>query len=72
MFKSFEELRPALERQYDDVKYDPASGWSGEEFQKALDEHLAAKPDEPRIATRAWLFELICEHARIAPEPNEP
>jgi len=71
MPRPFDEARPQLERQYLDVRFDPASGLSREELAAALQRHRAEHPDEPRILTRAWLFHLLCAQARIAVEPDD-
>jgi len=72
MFKPFDQARGQLERQYLDVKFDPASGLSKEELVAELQTHQAANPAEPRILTKAWLLHLLCAQARIAPEPGDP
>lgn len=71
MPKPFDEVRPQLERQYLDVRFDPASGLSKEELEAELARHLAEQPDEPRLITRAWLFHLLCSKGRIASEPED-
>ena len=71
MIRPFGHVRKQLENQYLDVKFDPASGCSGEELLAELDRHRAENPDEPRIITRAWLFHLICSKGRIAPDPDD-
>ncbi len=71
MPRPFDEVRNRLERQYADVKFDPASGLSKDELVEELDRHRADHPDEPRIMTRAWLFHLLCAKARIAVEPDD-
>ena len=71
MPEPFDLLRAQLVHQYDDVQFDPASGWSGEELSAALGRHRAEHPDEPRILTRAWLFHLLCTKGRVAPDPED-
>lgn len=71
MLKPFAEVRPRLERQYLDVRFDPASGLGREELVAELARHEAEDPDEPRILTRAWLFHLLCTRARLALEPDD-
>ena len=71
MPRPFDQARPQLETQYQDIRFDPESGWSGGELLAELDRHRAEYPDEPRIMTRAWLFKLICDQGRIAPEPDD-
>ena len=71
MPKPFDQIRPQLERQYLDVKFDPASGLVKEELVAELDRHRIENPGEPRIMTRAWLFHLLCSKGRIAVEPDD-
>jgi formate C-acetyltransferase len=72
MPNSFDLVRPQLERQYVDVRFDPASGLAKEELVAELEQHRAANPGEPRILTKAWLLHLLCTKARLAPEPGDP
>ena len=71
MPKPFDLVREQLESQYADIRFDPASGWSGEQLLAELNRHRARHPDEPRILTRAWLFRLLCTNGRIAPDPDD-
>ena len=71
MPKPFDLVRTQLEHQYDDVQFDPASGWSGQELSAAFARHRVDHPDEPRILTRAWLFHLLCTKGRVAPDPDD-
>ena len=71
MPKPFAAARTQLERQYLDAEFNPASGLSREELATALAQHRAAHPEEPRILTRAWLFDLLCSQARLAAEPDD-
>lgn len=71
MPEKFNVARKYLEAQYQNVKYDPASGLSGEELTTELEQHRAKNPDEPKIITRAWLFNLLCSKARIAIDAND-
>ena len=71
MPKPFDLVRKQLERQYLDVKFDPASGLSKEELAAEFERHRAENPEEPRIMTRAWLFHLLCSKGRIAVEPDD-
>ena len=71
MIRPFDQAREQLESQYLDARFDPASGWSGEQLLAAFTRHRAENPGEPRVITRAWLFHLICTKARIAPDPDD-
>ena len=66
MPRPFDEVRGKLERQYLDVDFDPDSGLSKEDLSAELEQHRDGNPDEPRILTRAWLFQLLCTKARLA------
>lgn len=66
----FNDARPRLEKQYESVQYDPASGLSPEALRKEFETELRRHPGEPRILIRARLMRLICEKARIAPEKD--
>jgi formate C-acetyltransferase len=72
MLKPFDSVRARVERQYLDVAFEPSSGLSREELVGTLAKHRAANPDEPHIQTKAWLFDLLCRSARLAPEPGDP
>jgi formate C-acetyltransferase len=69
--KLFNEMRSKLERQYMDVTFDPATGLSKEALVAEFESHCRANPDEPRILTKAWLLNLLCRKARLAPEPGD-
>ncbi len=71
-FAPFELARKRLEAQYQTATFDPSSGLSREEFVAEFAQHRAAHLDEPRILTKARLFELLCRRARIALEPGDP
>ncbi len=70
--KSFRELRPLLEKQYENVCYDPASGCSERELKSRWTAHCLECPDESRILQRAFLTGLILEHAPVAVEEFNP
>lgn len=71
MPEKFNVARKYLEAQYQNVRYDPASGLSGEELAAEFEQHRVRNPDEPKILTRAWLFQLLCSKARIAVDPDD-
>ena len=64
--KKFNVIRKQLENQYQDIKFDSESGLSKEELVAKLEQHQSEYPNEARIITRAWLFQLLCGKARIA------
>ena len=66
----FDSCRSELEKLYENAAFDPASGMTVEELRAAYDRHCAENPDEPTVLANAFLLKLICEHARILPEPG--
>ncbi len=71
MFPPFDQVRAGLERQYLDAVYAPQTGADRAELAAQLERHRAERPDEPRILTKAWLFELLCGQARLVREPDD-
>ena len=71
-FGSFDELRPRLEKQYENAVYSSADCWSEERLREAWASHQRENPSEERILSRAFLIALILEHAPIAEEPWNP
>ncbi len=69
--QNFDTIRDRLEKQYQDIKFIPHSGWNKDQLRAAFARHCAANPDEPRIITKAWLLHLLCQRARIAAEPDD-
>ena len=67
--KLFDEVRAALVEQYRQVKY--TDGWTKEELRVAFDKYCAKNPNELKIVKKAYLFNLICRYAPIAPEVND-
>lgn len=66
--KPFDELRPQLEKQYEQANFVPESGWSEAQLREAA----ARIPAEPRCLNRARLVWLVLEHAPVALEPWNP
>lgn len=69
--KPFDTVRHELEQQYQNIAFLPGSGLTREELTGEFERHCAANPGEARIITKAWLLNLLCRRARIAPEPND-
>ena len=67
--KLFDEVRAILVEQYRQVKY--TDGWTKEELRVAFDKYCAKNPKELKIVKKAYLFNLICQYAPIAPEVND-
>ncbi|MBN2643583.1 MAG: hypothetical protein JXR78_18165 [Victivallales bacterium] len=66
MPEKFKTVRKGLEQQYQDIKFIHDSSWSKIELEKAIAEHRSKNPDEAYIISKAWIFKLLCEKARIA------
>jgi pyruvate-formate lyase len=71
MPEKFNIARENLESQYQDINFDPDSGGTEEELVSELEQHRIENPDEPRIITRAWLFNMLCSKACIAVDEND-
>lgn len=71
-FAPFEELRPLVEKQYENAVFIPESGWSEEKIRTVWEEHKSANPHEERITSRAFLIDLILRHSPIAEEKILP
>lgn len=67
----FETVRSRLEQQYRDAAFLPESGLNEEELTAEFARHETENPNEPRIVSKAWLLNLLCRRARIAPEPGD-
>ena len=71
-YQPFDEIRPKLEKQYENAIYSTEDCWSEEELRQVWDAHKAENPDEERILSRAYLTALVLEHAPIAVETFNP
>ncbi len=71
MPKPFDTVRHKLEQQYQNIAFLPESGLTQKKLTAEFERHCAANPDEARIVTKAWLLNLLCRRARIAPEPDD-
>lgn len=72
-WQTFDRDRAHLETQYHAPAWDEASGWPLERLQvevAALVENAEAR-GEPRILTRARIFELLLAHGRIEVDPKD-
>ena len=58
-YAPFDELRPRLEKQYENVVYSTENSWSEAELRQAWAAHKRENPDEDRILSRAFLIALI-------------
>ncbi len=66
-WNTFDRDRAHLEAQYHDPPWDEASGWSLDRLEDAVAQlvHDAEARGEPRIRTKARVFELLLRHGRI-------
>ena len=71
-YQPFDEIRPKLEKQYENASYTTENCWSEEELRQVWENHKAENPDEERILSRAYLTALVLEHAPIAVETFNP
>ncbi len=71
-FGAFDELRPKLEKQYENAVYSTENCWSETQLREAWDAHKQQNPEEDRILSRAFLIALILRHAPIGLEPFNP
>lgn len=70
--KSFAELRPRLEKQYEQAHFVAESGWSEAHLREAAARIEAEHPGESRCLNRARLVRLVLDHAPVALEPWNP
>ena len=71
-YAAFDELRPKLEKQYENVVYSLENCWSEEQLRAAWETHKSQNPNEERILSRAFLTALILRHAPVGVEPFNP
>lgn len=71
LWKTFDRDRAHLEAQYHDPPWDEESGWPLERLTAAAGELVveAEARGEPRIITKARVFELCLDHGRIEVDP---
>lgn len=72
-WQTFDRTRDHLEAQYHDPPWDEDSGWPLERLQ-AESERIVADAEgrgEPRIITKARVFELCLDHGRITVDPRD-
>ena len=69
---SFDELRPKLEKQYENAVFSAEDCWDEAQLRQTWEMHKRENPDEDRILSRAFLTALILEHAPVAVEKFNP
>ena len=58
-YAPFDELRPKLEKQYENAVYSTENCWTETQLRQAWDTHKQENPDEDRILSRAFLTAFI-------------
>ncbi|MFA9379662.1 MAG: pyruvate formate lyase family protein [Acetanaerobacterium sp.] len=71
LWGTFETVRPQLEKQFDDVPFDPESGYSAEELGEVVEQYLETHKDTPRVTQKAVICHTIITKGRIAVEPHD-
>ena len=67
-YAPFDEIRPKLEKQYENAVYSTEDCWTKAQLREAWKTHKEENPDEDRILSRAFLTALILNHAPVAEE----
>ncbi|MBP5637840.1 MAG: hypothetical protein J6X55_00035 [Victivallales bacterium] len=71
-YGTFDNLRPKLEKQYENAVYSTENCWSEEQLRQTWETHKQQNPDEERILSRAFLIALILKHAPVGVELFNP
>ena len=71
-YAPFDELRPKLEKQYENAVYSTENCWSEEQLRQAWETHKQQNSNEERLLARAFLTALILKHAPVGIEPFNP
>ena len=71
-YAPFDELRPKLEKQYENAVYSTENCWSEEQLRQAWEVHKQQNPNEERLLSRAYLIALVLKHAPVGLEPFNP
>jgi len=71
-YAKFDELRPKLEKQYENAVYSTEDCRTEDQLRQAWETHKKENPDEERILSRAFLIALILRHAPVVAEPFNP
>ena len=67
-YAPFDEIRPKLEKQYENAVYSTEDCWTEAQLREAWENHKKENPDEDRILSRSFLISLILNHASVAVE----
>jgi pyruvate-formate lyase len=72
-WNAFDRYRKHLEAQYHDPVWDEASGWSLDRLEEAVAQIVrdAERQGQPRIRTKARVFELLLLNGRIEVDPRD-
>ena len=68
-YAPFDEIRPKLEKQYENAVFSAGECWDEAKLRQVWEEHRKQNPEEDRILGRSFLIALILEHAPVAVEP---
>ena len=71
-YAPFDEIRPKLEKQYENAVFSTEDCWSEAQLRQAWQDHKRENPEEERLLARAFLIALILEHAPVAVEKFNP
>ena len=71
LWGTFDEVRPQLEKQFENIPFDPDSGYSAEELGAAADTFLTSNKDMPKVLLKANIYNTILTKGRIAVEPHD-
>ena len=71
-YAPFDELRPKLEKQYENAVYSTENCWSEEQLRQAWETHKQQNSNEERLLARTFLTALILKHAPVGIEPFNP
>ncbi|MBR6372842.1 MAG: hypothetical protein IKS20_06645, partial [Victivallales bacterium] len=71
-YASFDEIRPRLEKQYENAEYCMEGAWDEQRMRAEWSAWQAANPNEYRGMQRAMLTKMLLEHAPVAVEKWNP
>ena len=71
-YASFDEIRPRLEKQYENAEYSMDDAWDEQRMRGEWSAWKAANPNEHRGMQRAMLTRMLLEHAPVAIEKWNP
>lgn len=66
---SFDSLRDHLYDQFQEVPFDPETGLSAEELERAVRGYLSDHPDMPRVLLKAHAFRIVVTQGQVYVDP---